>query len=64
MEVPGRGTLELPFTFRPCNMERASAHILVEITEEGHALDGIKWQFPVKGYYNARLSLVGTIRIY
>ena len=47
--VPERGVLELPFTFRPLDMVQASAYIVVEVVEEGSKVDGVKWQFPVKG---------------
>ena len=44
-----RAVLELPFTFRPLDMKHASAYIVVEVVQEGSEVDGVKWQFPVKG---------------
>ena len=52
MTVAERGVLELPFTFKPLNMAHASAHIVVEVMEEGSPVDGVKWQFPVKGWWD------------
>ena len=47
--VAERGVLELPFTFRPLDMKQAAAYIVVEVVQEGSEVDGVKWQFPVKG---------------
>jgi hypothetical protein len=30
-------------------MAQAAAYIVVEVVEEGSPVDGVKWQFPVKG---------------
>ena len=47
--VAERGILELPFTFRPLSMNQAAAFIVIEIQQEGSEVDGLKWQFPIKG---------------
>ncbi|KAL5265854.1 hypothetical protein ACHWQZ_G006507 [Mnemiopsis leidyi] len=47
--VTERGILELPFTFRPLSMNQAAAFIVIEIQQEGSEVDGLKWQFPIKG---------------
>ena len=49
--VAERSILELPFTFRPLNMVQAAAFIVIEIQEDGSDVDGVKWQFPIKGKF-------------
>ena len=57
ISVAERGVLELPFTFKPLNMAHAAAHIVVEVVEEGSPVDGVKWQFPVKGLKGIKTHL-------
>ena len=47
--VGAKSVLEIPFSFRPLEMAQACAHVIVEVHQEESPIDGIKWQFPIKG---------------
>ena len=61
--VGARGVLEIPFSFRPLEMAQACGHVIVEIHEEGSPIDGIKWQYPIKGEMSIWWLLMGPLEV-